>query len=264
SQEPTDHNEEQRELQRQYEERMTRVRKNIEQLYDQALAEGKNPVDALLDEDFSEGRQIFGAEVVDDFVTTARELEGLAREAFIAQTTERIGNIVHLVYFDPEVRARSAALQAERASQQKEQISFGHLNASIRDFEWSDLSLGGNTTLRSGEKIIEISWPGTEGPTPPAGIREVEDAFRQMAGYVVEHPEIKAVIAVSWMMSRGIAKRLGFQVHPEVSIQPDQQKSVVDWATKARQDKPYVKGVEPKDVQLGVIAREEFLQRYNV
>lgn len=262
SHDPAQHDDEQAELQRQYEERLVRVRQNMEKLYDKAVAEGKRPVDELLDENMDEGRKIFGDETVDRFIADAQQFDGLSRDGFVEQATARISEVLREVYFNPEVRARADAAQAERSAQNREFITFGHLKGSVHDFAWHEAAFADGTKVTSGDKVLEVSWPGDEGDQKPAGIRDVEHSLRDMATYVADHPEIKGVIAVSWMMSRGAARRLGFTTFPTIPIEEEQQMNVVSWASHARQDKPYQRGVEPADVQLGVIPRAEFLARY--
>ncbi len=262
SHDPSQPDDEQAELQHQYEERLARVRHNMEKLYDKAVAEDKRPVDELLDENLDEGRKIFGDEAVDRFIADAQRLAGLPRDEFVEQATARISEVLREVYFNPEVRARADAVQAERSAQNTEFITFGHLKGSVHDFEWHEAEFADGVKVAGGDKVLEVSWPGDEGDRKPAGIREVESSLREMATYVADHPEIKGVIAVSWMMSRGAARRLGFTTFPTIPIEEKQQMNVVAWATHARQDKPYQKGVKPEDVQLGVIPRAEFLDRY--
>lgn len=259
---PTQYGEEQAELQRQYEERVARVQHNMEQLYDKAVAAGKRPVDELLDENFDEGRKIFGDDTVDRFIADAQLLDGLPRDTFVERATARISEVLREAYFNPEVRARADALRAERSAQNTEHITFGHLKGSVHDFEWQEVVCADGTKLEGGDKVLEVSWPGDADDQAPAGIRDVERSLRDMATYVADHPEISGVIAVSWMMSRGAARRLGFQTFPSIPIEEKQQASVVEWASHARQDKPYQKGVKPEDVQLGIIPRAEFLRRY--
>jgi len=83
-----------------------------------------------------------------------------------------------------------------------------------------------------------------------------------MTEILKERPHIKAVIGVSWMMSRDITDRLGFEKFPDIPIEEEQKTSILGMASQARQDKDYHKGVSKEDVMLGAMSQDQFLERY--
>ncbi|MFA6588160.1 MAG: hypothetical protein WCT08_03760 [Patescibacteria group bacterium] len=255
---------EQAELQRKFESRVEQVRVNVAKLYDSTIEKGGDPVAEILNDDLERGRMLYGDEAINKVITRFQALRGSTRDVFIEEAVAAIADVVQAEYFDPEVRNRIMAERQDQAAQNKDHISFGHLKGSIHDFEWHEVNLSNGAKLVSGDKVLEISWPGDEDDIKPTGVRDVEQSLRKMAEYIAEHPEIKAVIAVSWMMSRGIAKRLGFTTIPDVDIESNQAKHVIDWAEHVREDKPYSKNLQPSDVKLGVIVREEFLYHYGM
>lgn len=246
-------------LQREYDEWQVAARQSAEKLYDDCEAQGKRPIDVLRESGrrLENATEAFGAERVEAFVAALSTLEYSGREDFVSKIMAINEPFGQARFFDPQVRAHLATIEQRH---RKDMLVAGSLNATVHPSEWQ-LSLADGTVVANGDDVVEIGWPD-DPTTGPRGAREVEATLRTLAQSLAARPEIKVVVAQSWMMSHPITRRLGFELIDEATIEGDITSKVVSWATSARADKPYRHRVDVADVKLGAISREEFLRRY--
>ena len=247
-----------------YEQELADSHQRIGDLYDRALQANRNPIDLLREEteNFQWMRKLFGHAAIDEIFRELPTVPTDSRQAFADRMTAIAQPTIRQMFFDPDIRARREAM---RHLGDTEVILTGpeaepHLEMRIHatglDIEMSD-----GRPLKTGDMVMEVSWPNTG--VSPRGAKDAIQAFRTMANELERRPEIKAVITVSWMVSREkLMTKLGFHPRPDVAIDQIQKREVIDWAQKGRADKPYDRDVNPNDVQLAVIPRAEFLERY--
>lgn len=240
-------------------------------LFDEAKAKDRQPIDLLLERaDFSGTRKLFGDELVESILAQLPTVPQDDRQAFIDQMNELAEPIMRGRIFDPEIRA-----QLQRTEKDTEVILTGpedqpHLEMRIHAFDDQmrdqghqplRVELPDGTIIQRGDAVMEISW-ANQGQAP-RGIKDAIIALRSMAATLKTRPEIKAVMAVSWMVGRhDLMDRLGLHIITGVDIPLEQQANVLDWASKGRADKPYATQPESKDVQLAMVSAKEFIERY--
>lgn len=250
------------EIQKAYEIRMGQVQKHLERLFDDCKEKGTDPIDELMSDDQELIRKAFGDARIDELFISLRQIPQVEKEQFCAGVIEAAHFLFYDRYFNPDVKQFFDEADAERQQRLRiEKIRFGTLTATIHqpDSQWL-VELKNEQYIKENDRVLEISWPEDQ---TPQGIRDIKDSFRQMGAYVEDHPEIKAVVAVSWMMSRGAAHKLGFTNYPDVRVEHKQIDSILSMVEEARKDKPkYEKDVTEKDVMFGAIDREEFIRRY--
>lgn len=246
-------------LQQQFEEWEVAARQSAEKLFDDCQAQGKRPIDVLRDSgrDLRNATEVFGSARIEAFVAALDALDYSGRDDFVAKLMAINEPFRQARFFDPEVRARLAAIERRH---QKDKLPAGNLRATVHPSEWQ-LNLTDGAVVAHGDDVVEIGWPD-DPTTGPRGAREIEATLRTLAQSLATRPEIKAVVAQSWMMSHPIAQRLGFELIDEAKIEDDITSKVVGWATSARADKPYRHNVSATDVKVGAISRQEFLRRY--
>jgi len=248
---------EQAELQKLFEQSQGDTREQIAKLFDEAKERNKKPTDIILEENgFERAVKVFRAERIEKFKEDVQKLEYADKEDFINKMAVLITPFNHDRFFDPEIRMISEEI---KKLYQPEIIKVGTIDAKIHPSEW-DFSLSDGTKITKDDVLLEISWPDKGGK--PAGLKDVKESFRKMIDILKGKPHIKAVIGVSWMMSRGITDRLGFEKFPDIPIEEEQKISILGMASQARRDKDYHKGVSKEDVMLGAMSRDQFLERY--
>jgi hypothetical protein len=97
----------------------------------------------------------------------------------------------------------------------------------------------------------------------------IRDQLSQVADVLVErYPEVKAVIGISWLMDRLLAKQLGFTIASEIEVP---QNTLSAWSQlitkdgtldKRRVNQTLLTGKLPFKARLGLIPMKDFLQRY--
>lgn len=249
---------EQEELLKQFEERQENTRKQMGILFDEAEKQGKRPKDMIIDEsEFDRAIEIYGQERIEKFKLAIYELEYTSKEEFVRKMMEIITPYNYDRFFDPEIRKR-----AEEIEKRYKQESFktGKLDVTIHPSDWN-FTFNDGTKITQNDLVIEIHWP--EEGEKPKGVKDVKESFQNMVDILNNNPHIKAVIGVSWMMSRDITDQLGFEKF-SVDIKADQIKHILDMASTARRDKNYPKDkdIAEKDIMLGAISREQFLEKY--
>ena len=239
-------------------QRAEQMRAQLGAVFDAAERAQRDPREQLLEDEhgFSQSEPLYGQDRVAAFAVGVRELTFSSREEFIEQLMGLAQPLLHDRVYDAATRQRAEAIaQGERSQTEVA----GQLLAEIHSAEWS-LTLSDGAAVSAGDRVVEIHWP--EDGTGPAGLGQVQDSLRAVAEVVRAHPEVKAVVGVSWMMSRGIADRLGFEKFPDVTLREGQRDSILGIASAARRDKPYQREVGAQDVGLGAMSREQFLERY--
>lgn len=246
------------ELDRQYRQRDEHARSELAKLYDEALERGVSPQQLILDDadSFVAAEDIFGEKRVAQFKQDLLALMYTDRDDFVEKMYSLVEPFNHDRFFDADTRARADAREAAR---RVEETYVGFFKLTRLPSEWECTTSDG-IHVALGDPVVEIGWP-REGDQP-SGIKDILHTFRQIAAYIRERPEIKAVVAVSWMMSHPVTDRLGFEKFSDVPISQEQITSVLNMASDARGD-TYRRSVEAGDVQFGAISREAFLARYH-
>lgn len=214
-------------LEQVYESEKLKARERVGEIFDAAIKHGRSPIDEFLDQaqGFEHARELHGDEAIDEFVRQLPSVTQENREAFLDSVLALLDPILRRQVFDPELRARIAA---DRQRDSTEVIPTGledepHLEMHIHGSRW-DFSLPDGTRLQIGEPVMEISW-ASKG-LGPRGVKDTIKAFRAMARYLDGRPDIKAVIAVSWMVAReGLMDKLGFHRLTEVEIPAEERKN---------------------------------------
>src|SRR3989338_10916931 len=233
-----------------YKERMTAVRENIEKIFDTSMQEQKSPVDVFFEESrIEEAKTIFGSERIDEFIDSVRHLEIESKEAFVDAIMGLIEPLVHDRYFNSEIRSRAEEFELRH---QPEKLLLSTLDLSVHFSPWI-FEISDGTKITTSDRVMEIQWP--DSGKQSKGVQGIKWAFRDIADLLLKHPDVKAVIGVSWMMSRGAVARLGFEKIPQATIDQEQKQSIIGLATKAREDKDYSKGVGEGDILLGAMSR---------
>lgn len=251
-------------LEQEYEQELARGRIRIGELFDRAVKEDRSPIDILREEskDFQGLRDLYGSEAVDTMLEQLPSVPIDDRQKFEDGVTDLAAPMIRLGVFDPEVRAR---IEAFHNRNNQEVFPTGpldepHLLMKIRSVGM-DLPLPDGTKLQPDDRVMEIIWP--EQDIGPRGAKEVIKALRAMAVKLETQPELRAVTAVSWMVSRaGLMERLGFHVIPNAPIPEQDKVGSAERGQRARSDKPYQQGVRLEDVKFAFIPRAEFLERY--
>lgn len=255
-------NKEQTELQRRYERRLQEVRIHLGRLFDDCKSKGADPIDEIMKDDQTLMRKAYGDARIDELFGALRQIPQDDREAFCDQMMGAAHFLFYDRYFDPEIKQLlDAEDQARREQKNIEDIRFGSLLGKIHepDAAWH-VELPNKQYIEQSDRVLEVSWPDVESPK---GIQDIKESFHEMAKYIEEHLEIKAVVAVSWMMSRNVARKLGFTQYPDVPVEEEQIESILKFVDGARKDKPKSdKEVTRKDVMFGAIDRDEFIQRF--
>lgn len=242
-------------------EKTERARKEFESIFDSAQERGLQPAELYLQE-LSENNwriaaQIYGEEKVHALCVATGKVTSTRREDFVAQMMLLVAPLLEQRVLDPATRVRAEAI--EEAHARAKEFHAGKLIIQCKPFD-SNITLGDGTMVQKGDRVYDIVWP-SEGDSPRS-VHDIQDAFHQIATALRDRQEVKAVGAVSWMMGRPIAAKLGFQLFPEYAIPAESVSSILSWAESARKDKPYAKGGRKENVVLGVMSREEFLRRY--
>jgi hypothetical protein len=244
-------------------------RERLGSMYDAAVSVGTSPIEQLRKQthDFKDTREIYGEEYTAQLVAQLEAVREDDREAFLDSMMAIAEPMVRRQVTDPEIRSRIETLShsdtvivptgAESEPHLEMRI---HVLDTIREHGES-IDLGGGETLQMGDTVMEISWPNTG--TAPRGMKDVIKALRAMAEELSRRPEIKAVTAVSWMVSReGVMEALGFHTVADMKIIEDQRNRVVEWATSSRADKQYQRGVAGDEVKFAFQSRAEFLAKF--
>lgn len=242
---------------RDFQDSMKKLRANMEEIYERAQREARSPLDVFFEEaKLYEAKEVYGDEKIKRLQEDMKNFTFSSKEEFIEKALEAIGPLARERFFNPAVREKIEEILREN---QPENLVTGKLESNIHssnfDFEISD-----GTQVARGDKVLEIQWP--EKGEAPRGTRDIKEAFKEIARALKEREDIKAVVGVSWIMSRKITDRLGFEKFPNIDITQEQRQSILGLAWNARKDKEYQKGVSEKDVLFGAVSREQFLEKY--
>ena len=257
-------NEEHLELRRQYEKRIEEARSELGRLFDECKQKGSDPLEEMKQDDQSRVRKAYGDDRIDQLFSSLETISRDEKEQFVEEVLQAADFLFYERFFNPDIKAYLDEEERIRREQNRiEEIRFGTLTGKVflSDPHWKfELPHKEFIDEKNRVRVLEISWPDVE---PPHGLQDVKESFHEMANYLQEHEEIKAVVGISWMMSRKATQRLGFKPYPDVPIDKDQIASILNIVGEARKDKPkYEKEVDEKDVMFGAIGREDFMRMY--
>lgn len=248
---------------------MHKSRERLGVAYDNAISAGKSPLEMVLlsTNNLAETRKLHGDDMVEEMLAKLPTIREDDREIFLDGMMALAEPMIRQQITNPEIRQRVETItNSDMTIVPTGSESEPHLEMRIHAFDTTrekgkPLDIGNGETLQMGDTVMEISWPNTG--TAPRGLKDVLRAMRAMAKELQRRTEVKAVTAVSWMVSReGVMDALGFHTVADIKIDDDQRKNVVDWATSGRADKPYQRGVAGDEVKFAFLSRDEFLAKY--
>lgn len=247
-------------IEKEYNEKMDKQ----EEFFGDLFNDNKDPIRFMLEEINEEGEQakIFGVERFKKLKEDLQKLEYTGKNDFVNQVTVLMEPFIKDRFFNKEMREQLEALEKE---DEWEEAEVGKLTINIRPIK-QEFTFSSDIKVSAKDKVVEISWPEEEGQDKPQGARDLTKSFKEIANFIKERPEIKAVVGVSWMMSRSITNELGFEKFPEIDIDSKKRNDIMDLANTARKDKGYIKkrgeAIKKEEVIFGAISRDEFLKKY--
>lgn len=244
------------ELEQQLTEMLEKSKSVLASLYDQAIEKGEDPkLYFLKDRPVERSKEIFGEERIDDLLKEIRGINFQNKDQFVQGVIMLVEPLAREQVFNPEIQAKIKEVEEKY---QPESLITGELKITIHPSEW-EFTLSDGTEISKGELVFEINWPEK---AEIKGTKDIKESFQKIAEVLRSRQEIKAVIGVSWMMSRGITGKLGFEKFPELKLEDERKLAIIDIAQSARRDKPYKKGVNQEDVMVGAMSREQFLEKF--
>ncbi len=204
---------------------------------------------------------VYGAEQIAHLESELNSLVIEDKEQLVGLVVDRVVPFIRSYYFDPDVSARAVQLEQRIRG---ESFKAGQMDCYVTTSPWEfTIAAGtaGEVRVIVADKIMEISWPEQS----RWGWQALQESLKEVTKVLSEHPEVKAVVGLSWMMSHPAAGSLGFERFPDLPVEAGQRDSILKMVTTARRDKPHQPGKQPKpaDVIVGAMSREEFLHRFS-
>ncbi len=245
------------ELEKEFEERFNEGKKSLEFRFDQAKEGDKDPKEYLLEGSRLEtGMEIFGEEKVKTIIGKIKTLDYKDKDDFVAKMMELLMPLIHDRVFDPEVIARAEEIEKREKG---ETFPTGDLEVNLSPSSW-DFKFSDGTEIKKGDLVLDVNWPEE---TKVLGAESLKRAFQEIINLLKKNKNIKAVTAVSWMMSHRISDRIGFEKFPDLKVEPEVRRIIVGLVETARRDKPYNEKVKEEDVIVGAISREKFIEKFS-
>ncbi len=243
-----------------YQKHAALSRTELGRLYDEAVKLDIPPQEFILSDpqsSFDEMEELYGPERTAAFKEAIQSLAFTDKDSFVDAAFAQVQPLIRDRLFNDEIRRRANEVIDRR---KVEEIQLGNFKVVRMPSEWT-CSMADGTIIRPRDLVLNIEWPEKEEGVPPAGIRDVRSSFQQIATYLQEHPDIKGVVGISWMMSHPVTDRLGFEKFPDIDVPQRQIRSILNMAGEARGDK-YDRPVGEQDVQFGAISRDAFIEKY--
>lgn len=247
------------ELQKKLAEQIEKTQLEMVALFDELEKQQKSPQTKLLEDEekFEDAKKIYGSERIEVFKQAIRDLKYSDREEFVEKMVALVTPFLRDRLVDPEVRKRTDEIER---TQRGELLKTGKLEVLIHHSK-QEFSFSDDTRVKPNDLMLSINWP--EEGEGPKGIKDTIHSFQEIAKILRERPEIIAVEATSWMMSRGITDRLGFEKFPKIKFNEGQVAKILSMAITGRKDKDYTKEVTAEDIKIGAMSRDQFIERYD-